>query len=165
MKLSEGEKIIIELLADIHNKLGLKESRANPILKAISTGNVWSVDKSVTEVSTATSEETFQILEMWRSIESGYASFSKSEKQEVLEATGVAEAPKFTGFDGNNEEHFGVAKYIIEQMGRYDEFKNRHLNSHRRMLDGYKRMLAAYKKFGVSSNSMTSKMMIEILNS
>ena len=167
MKLTDGEKIIIELLADIHKKLGIDDSKANFIMESIYTGNLWSIKQNldgllgINEKSREVVDETYNILDMWRFIESSFGSLSKSEKERVRNATDSTEDPEFKGFDGNNDDHFGVAIHMIQQMGLYQEFVNRDLNSHRRVLDGYRRKLRIFKNFG--PGELTSDMLIQIL--
>ena len=48
------------------------------------------------------------------------------------------ENPRFVGFDGNNEtRHMSVGRLLVEQMGRFQRFNDRSLNSHSPSIDGY----------------------------
>jgi hypothetical protein len=80
-----------------------------------------------TETPPETCEEVTEILDMYRAL--------NTVKHEV-----------FPGFDGNNEsEHYSYARFMIEDLGRWNEFKKDDLNSHMGMLYKYRLMLAAWK--------------------
>jgi uncharacterized protein YfbU (UPF0304 family) len=60
---------------------------------------------------------------------------------------------RFMGFDGNEETmHYALAKFIIEDLGEFQEQKERNprfaLNSHSPMLSTYAAMLAAWNRLG-----------------
>lgn len=51
----------------------------------------------------------------------------------------------FTGFDGNNEtELLVVTDFIINKLQRFEEFKDRDLNSHAPIIGTYSRVLSAF---------------------
>mgnify|MGYP001258362766 CR=1 FL=1 len=55
-------------------------------------------------------------------------------------------APKFIGFDGNNEtEYMGTAMFLVNELERFQEFSGRSFNSHCPSIDGHKRMLRAFE--------------------
>jgi len=50
----------------------------------------------------------------------------------------------FDGFDGNNDRHSGLASFLVQDMGRSEEFKGRPLNSHSQSsLPKYRNMVPA----------------------
>ena len=50
----------------------------------------------------------------------------------------------FDGFDGNNDRHYGLASFLVQDMGRFEEFKGRPLNSHSQSsMPKYRNMLPA----------------------
>jgi uncharacterized protein YfbU (UPF0304 family) len=88
--------------------------------------------------------ETGDILEMWSFLESSYAELRPENKIKVereVEPLGV----QFMGFDGNHEPHYNIACYMIKDLGRFEDFKNRDINSHCPMLESYKRMYREFK--------------------
>ncbi len=168
MKLSDGEKIIIKLLADIHEKLGIeKDSQSDFIMESIYSGNLWSIKEELDwllngkDISEEIKDETFDILDMWRVIETSFNNLSDKEQSSILEATNSTNPPEFKGFDANNETHYWVAKHIIKQMKRYTEFENRELNSHCMVIDMYRRMLEEFNK--TPRGHLTPENIIQIL--
>jgi uncharacterized protein YfbU (UPF0304 family) len=54
--------------------------------------------------------------------------------------------PKFIGFDGNNEgEYLGIARFLINKMGRFESFKGRDLNSHSPKVANYRHMIDLFE--------------------
>ena len=151
MKLTDGEKIIIAMLADIHKAMGIKgETNLNLLMEAIHGGHLWSLEWDMPgllhdhvdderEVS-----ETCNILDMWGFIERSFDQLNTPEKDRVRAANHNHD-PKFSGFDGNNEDHFGIAKHLIDVMGRFTEFAGRDLNSHSRVVPHYLRMYNVFE--------------------
>lgn len=85
------------------------------------------------------------ILDVWSFIERAFAGFSDEEKQHVKAATG-RDAPKFLGFDGNNEsEYLGIARFFVEKMDRWQWFKGRDFNSHIPTVARYSAMARAFE--------------------
>jgi uncharacterized protein YfbU (UPF0304 family) len=86
-------------------------------------------------------------LDMWSFIESAYAKLSKKEKERIeKEAPLFGRNVSFRGFDGNNEsEYMGVARFFIEKLGRFTNFKGRELNSHAPTVAAYKRMYRLFE--------------------
>ena len=53
---------------------------------------------------------------------------------------------KLLGFDGNNEaEYCSIARFMIEDLGRWALFKRRELNCHYPSLYHHRRMLQEYR--------------------
>ena len=91
--------------------------------------------------------EVFDVLDMWSFIERGYAKLSEKDKKRVeSEAAPLGNDVTFRGFDGNNEsDHYSVALFLINDMGRFNCFKDRDLNSHFPSINDYRRMLAVFE--------------------
>lgn len=174
MKLTDGEKIIIALLAEVHEALEVKNGLDTKLLKAaLYSGSLWSLKWEMTgllgaeEPSEAEVKETSDILDMWRAIESSYSALDDAEKQRVQVANHGTD-PKFPGFDANNERHYGIMEHMIEEMGRWDEFKDRYRNSHSPSVDYYIRMFEIFeplrREMGRRSNyNLTADEIISIL--
>ena len=126
MQLSEGEKFILIMLAQIQKKLGVKgEIEPDFVLDAITTENTWGLKWeypsifSDEDATTGTVDEVRKILELWTFIEESYRSLSKKEKA-LVEAANNGGAPKFVGFDRNTEpRHLSVARFMIEKLKHY----------------------------------------------
>jgi uncharacterized protein len=107
-------------------------------------------------------------LDMWSLIESGYDALSKPDKTRVEREIGaVGRMATFPGFDGNNEaEHLNVARFLIDHLDRYEQFKERELNSHMPSIEAYRRMYEVFepmhRSLGVGGN-LNAAQIIEIL--
>ncbi|WP_316196617.1 YfbU family protein [Bradyrhizobium sp. SZCCHNS3053] len=148
MKLTDGERLIVLMLAGIQKGLKLKgEFDPDFVSKAVLYDQLWALtwehsgipwDDKTTPPAVG---ETVDILDMWTFLESGYKGLAPIERKRVeVEAAPFGKDVKFPGFDGNNEEHYHLAKFLIDDLGRFSTFKGRSLNSHSRSLPGYLRM-------------------------
>lgn len=82
-------------------------------------------------------KETGDVLSMFRHLEHAVATLPADQQQQF--------SFSFKGFDGNNDPHYSVARFLIEQRGMYDEHAGKNLNSHTRTtLMQYRKMLALY---------------------
>lgn len=154
MKITDGEKLILLMLSEIYDKLGVDgEVEPDFIRSAIFSDNTWSIpwkyvgipfeEQDTPEVV----KEVLDVLDMWSMIERSYDNLSKEEKEWVeKEAAPFGKNPKFPGFDGNNEsEYMGAASFLVNDLDRFEEFKGRSFNSHCPSIDSYRRMLTAFK--------------------
>lgn len=96
--------------------------------------------------------EVVDILDMWSFIEDSYNSFSATEKEAVVkEAEPFGKDPVFRGFDGNNEtDHMSVAMFLIDDLGRFSNFKGRSLNAHMPTIETHRRMYRVFKPIRTS---------------
>lgn len=150
MKLTDGEKIIIALLADIHKGLKIKgEMDTDKLMQAIYGGHLWALKWDMTgllhdyEADPEVVKQTTDILDMWDFIEFSFADLSEADKQRVREAN-FGHDPKFSGFDANNEAHYGVALHLVDHMDRFQNFKGRDMNSHTSRVPGDLKMASAF---------------------
>jgi uncharacterized protein len=176
MQLSDGEKLILFMLTEICQHLDLKDG-VDPkfVQEAISTGNAWGLRWKypgifdVSENSEGARNEVLDFLDMWSLIESGYDALSKPDKTRVEQEIGAVGrmATTFPGFDGNNEgAHLNVARFLIDHLDRYEQFKERELNSHMPSIEAYRRMYEVFepmrRSLGVGGN-LNAAQIIEIL--
>jgi uncharacterized protein len=155
MKLTDGEKLILIMLSEIHEKLGIKNGIDPKFVQtAIYHDMLWALRWKYSGVPFERGEnptsvsEVLKILDMWRFVEESYEKLSPSDKNRVaIEAQPFGKHVRFQGFDGNNEtEHFGIAQFLVNEMGEFSHFKDRDLNSHLPLsLDTYKRMYAVFE--------------------
>lgn len=156
MKLTNPEKMILLLLTEIYEKLcidGSKEFDPKFIKSAIFSGNTWGLEwkypgifRDRTGPTPPEVTEVVNYLDMWSFIEEAYGKLDVAGK-ETLEkrAAPFGKHIQFRGFDGNNEsEYMSIAHFLIEDLGRFERFKKRELNSHMPSVGMYGRM---YKVF------------------
>jgi hypothetical protein len=82
-----------------------------------------------------TVDETVTIFDMFRHLQ-------RSETSNVSEIKNTV----FDGFDGNNDDHKGVAWVLVEKLGLFDDMVGATANSHSiASLQSYRKMLARYQ--------------------
>ncbi|MFJ5537449.1 YfbU family protein [Vreelandella titanicae] len=154
MKITDGEKIILLMLSELYDKLGVEgEVEPDFIRSAIFSNNTWSIPWKYVGIPFEEQEtpevvkEVLDILDMWSMIERSYENLSNESKVFVeKEASPFGKDPKFPGFDGNNEtEYMGTASFLVNDLDRFEEFKGRDFNSHCPSIDSYRRMLSVFK--------------------
>ncbi|WP_112774616.1 YfbU family protein [Cupriavidus alkaliphilus] len=175
MKLTNSEKLILLMLSDIYDRLELNEIDTKFLRSAIYSENTWALDWEMSGVVGSQQEETpkdvtevLDCLEMWSHIEEAYANFNAEERAQVeIKAEPFGRHVRFPGFDGNNEaELLGIARLLVDDMGRFSRFKGRDMNSHAPLREAYGRMLKHYlpmrgKNFGV--RALSPQQMVELL--
>jgi uncharacterized protein YfbU (UPF0304 family) len=154
VKISDGEKLILLMLSELYEKLGVEgEIEPEFIKSAIFRDHLWGIPWKYTGIPFEDQEspeivkEVVDILNMWRFIEYGYKELSIKDKAKLeKEVKLFGKAPMFRGFDGNDESSYmSVAGFIINDLERFEEFKNRSLNSHMPSLAKYQRMMSVFE--------------------
>lgn len=156
MKLSDGEKLIILMLSELYEKLGV-EGEIDPdfIKSAIFSDQLWGLKWKYSGIPFEESEdptivkEVVDILDMWSFIERAYSQLSDEQKEKLeVDAAPFGKDPKFQGFDGNNEtEYMGTAMFLVNELERFQEFKGRSFNSHCPSIEMHHRMLKTFEPF------------------
>jgi uncharacterized protein YfbU (UPF0304 family) len=83
--------------------------------------------------------ETISILEMWSALHSSYKNLKSDEKKKVKAE--ISGRLSFPGFVANNEPHYGIARYLIEDLEKFPSFAQvKDLNSHFPTIDRHRRM-------------------------
>ncbi|MCL8385149.1 YfbU family protein [Xanthobacter aminoxidans] len=136
MKFSPAERLIVVMLAEVLEKVG-GHSEIDPsfVKSAALSNNEWAITwdhgwLSEDSCDPSVVKETTDIMNAWLRIERSVDGLSKSERGALIADVGDESWIKFDGFDGNNDDHYGVATFIVEEMNRFGEFKGRSLNSH-----------------------------------
>lgn len=154
MKLSDGEKLIILMLSELYEKLGVEGEIEPDFIKSAIFGNqLWGLKWKYSGIPFEESEdpevvkEVVDILDMWSFIEYAYSRLTEVEKKQLeIDAAPFGKEPKFRGFDGNHEgEYMGTAMFLVNDLERFQEFKGRDFNSHIQLVELYNRMLEAFK--------------------
>lgn len=176
IKLSDGEKLIVALLCDIHRNMNIAGGDSlDPqfIMESIYGGHDWALKwkyPGIFEAESTPSQtvtEVCNVLDMWWMLEIGYEALSQPDKDRVAaEADPFGANVRFRGFDGNNEtRHMTTAEFLIEQLGRWRHFTGRDLNSHAPSIDGYLRMYPIFERIrqNLHNRTMNADEIIAIL--
>lgn len=91
------------------------------------------------------SRDVAGFFEMWARIEEGFAALDASDQRAFREDKDLL-PPVFQGFDGQCEgEYQRMARFMIEELGRFKGFAGRDLESYRPMVGRYRRLLEAFR--------------------
>lgn len=177
MELSNGEKLMIMMLADLmkaHKVDG--EIDADFVSDAITTGNSWALRNKYPgvfhgeEPTDAVVRKVHDVLTMWSVIERAVTELSPGDRARLEEeAAPFGKNPGFPGFDGNNEsEYRSAAAFMINKLGFYREFADRSdLNSHMPTIQSFERMKPTFDeewKSGGFGENLNVDQLIKILN-
>ncbi len=153
MKLTEGERLILLMLCEIHEHLKISEKTdAKLIREALMTGNFWGLDRyyqPAPEVDPKVADQTLEILSMWERLEESFAHLSPSDKKWFEEhASAFQKDVEFPGFSGNfDSEQLTASRFYIDVLDNFEHFKSRQLSrSPISTVDAYRRMLLIYQK-------------------
>lgn len=153
MKLTNPEKLILVMLSEIHQKLGIQgDTDTQFLLEAIYNDHTWALSWEMSgivqdEIDDVPPEvkEVADIFDMWHSIETSCERFNAAEKDELDAAVGDVAVTRFMGFDGNNEtKHMSIARFFVESMNRFQHFKGREFNAHCPTLYLYRPMVSIF---------------------
>ncbi|MFP5111611.1 YfbU family protein [Bacillaceae bacterium C204] len=103
------------------------------------------------EVSEEVSQEVWDILQMYRSLNFSYRNL---EDKGDIDETSL----KFRGFDGNNEtNHMVYARFVLHDLDRYKELWNDEkypdYNTHSPRIGKYRRMLSVWQQVSERYNN------------
>lgn len=146
LNITDGEKIIIGLLCDLKDGKDQSGLDTDKVREAI-YGRPWVLPLENNWLFPdhplpPEIREIFDVLDMWSIIER-HAKNVDSAEFERLTGRKLSNF-KFTGYDGNHESQCGDAQYIVEKLGRFEEFKGRAFNSHATRAPQY---AAMFKRF------------------
>jgi len=153
MAFSDGEKLIIAMMADLHRHLGVEDSvELDFVQKAISYGDTWALKSKYPGIFSDTKERNpadvqfvHDALTMWSILERSYEELSDEDKEKVRNAPGShGHAPRFEGFDGHSDL-VSIARTMIEDLEYYEEFEGRALDAHMPINEVHERLVAAFK--------------------
>jgi uncharacterized protein len=173
IRFTDGEKLTLVMLCQLFKRLK-PEGEIDPafVEEAIDGGHYWGLEWKYPDIfhadekPKAVVDEVVDVLDMWRFLESDFAKLSKKEKDRVAAAP-FGKKIRFAGFDGNNEiEHVSVARFLIDHLDRFTEFKGRDLNAHMPTIDAYRRMLSVFEPIRrtLTGGDLNATQIIEILN-
>jgi uncharacterized protein YfbU (UPF0304 family) len=176
VRFSDGEKLLLMMLGDLykHLKVGKGEIDADFVAQVIFGGHYWAPKWDMVGLFHDHEDDphdvhfVVQVLVMWEFVERGYERLSKKQRDKVAaEAEPFGKNVALRGFDGNSESaHLGIARFLIDEMGRFAKFKGRELNSHMPMLAAYQRMLDAFEPMqrGLVGDDLSATQIVTILS-
>jgi uncharacterized protein len=151
--LSNGEKLILTMLAEIYKKLGINGGiDPNVVLAGTRGDTAWILQLEYGNIVRSSDElppavkETCNILDMYRSIEPSFTKLNEPEKERVKrESDPFGDYVKFQGFDGNHDAHYGILSDLVNVLEKYEERNDGIVNSHSSVsLPKYRKMLAVF---------------------
>ena len=174
VRFSDGEKLLAIMLRDVYKHLKLKgEIDPDFVGEVIWGGHYWAPKWEMRGLFHDYEDDpqdvrfVVDVLDMWAFVERAYEKLSKKDKGRVeKEADPFGKYVQFAGFDGNNESSFiGIARFLIDKMNRFSQFKGRDLNSHAPTLATYRRMLSVFEPMRVSlvGTELDANQLIRIL--
>ncbi len=149
MQMSDGERLIAVMLAEVMEALKLDREIDPALVKSLVIDNDgWALKRKYSGIFDSKApfddvvSETTNILWMFGIIESSIGRLKGAEAEEAKSW----HYNEWHGFDANNDPHYGVARTMIEKLGEFDQSrKGVNLNSHTQTsLPHYRRM---YEKF------------------
>ena len=152
VEISDGERIIIQMLFDSEKDPSRREIERKPLMEAIYGGHFWALEWEMGGLLHRHRDDpklvkyVVDVMDMWSFIEEAWDDYSETEKDEVRRADSVYfKDPVFMGFDGNNESsQIRIARHLVDEMGRFQRFKGRDLNSHSHTGVRYSAMLSKF---------------------
>ncbi|MGR4929279.1 YfbU family protein [Bradyrhizobium sp. CAR08] len=175
--MTDGEKLIVLMLTDISKRLkGEPDIDPDFVAQTIYANQLWGFDWELTGIpfdregeDPPVVKETADILEMFSLTMFHFKELPQSEQEQVRTELGYSAhgLDEFPGFDGNNDEHIGVARYLVEHLKRFKDLPGATNNSHTQTsLPRYRKMLSVYlpMRDRLGSGRLTSKQIIEIFS-
>lgn len=152
--ISSGEKLTIMMLADLLEGTGVRTEIETDFLKEVITGgHYWALEWEMMHIFHGAAHTrkdvkfVVDVLDMWEFIEESAEELNPRETDGLVELVGpIGKRLEFIGFDGNNETDYRtIALFLIENMGRFERYKGRNLNSHSPKAEQYEKMLGVFK--------------------
>lgn len=166
------DKISLLMTCEIYEHLGINgEFDAAFVKSAVLDGHLWALDWDLgglaePDVSPAIAEHVGQMMDMWSFVEYSFGELNTSGKADLESKSPIwGKKPEFRGFDGNHEtRHMSVARFMVEKMGRFGEFKGRSFNSHAPEVEMSSRMVSAFRDIDNHGKPLTADQLATILN-
>jgi uncharacterized protein YfbU (UPF0304 family) len=157
---SGSEKLMIWMLGELlrQNKDYDNMDSVDLIQEVIYGGHHWALEWEMVGIfhkhvdREAALKLVVDTLDMWDAIEWAAESFGEAERDKLVKDVGSwAREPEFEGFDGNNEgEYMGIAKFLVDKLGRWTRFKGRSFNSHSPRVAASRAMLTVFQPIRAS---------------
>jgi uncharacterized protein YfbU (UPF0304 family) len=150
MALTGIEKLQLAMAAEALLPAAERELDPKLIRDCVSHGDLWALDWAYPGLALGFPtppevKEVCDLLDMWDVLERSFEALPPAEKQRVTDHPDVHSAPKFSGFDGNNEGAYHIANRLTRDLDRWTQFgPPRDMNSHSMVIGTYRRL---YKGF------------------
>lgn len=154
MNLSDGEKLILMMLSDISKKVGAgREIDPDFVSHTLAYDQTWGFRWKFSGIPFTQQEnppevsETVDILDMFSLTIQHFKRLPDAEQASIKKELGYAAGglEQFPGFDGNHDEHYGVAQYLVEHLDRFTSLPGATSNSHSQSsLPRYREMLKIF---------------------
>jgi uncharacterized protein len=172
---TDGERLIAIMLADLLKQQKTRgEIDPSFVTSAIFGGHNWAFQWQMPGLFQQGSDDSADVrfvvdtLDMWVFVESALNALSKKDRDAITkDAASKHWRTKFLGFDGNNESALlSVANFLINEMGRFTQFKGRELNSHMPIATDYQRMLSVFLpiRSKLIGGSLSSDQLLKIVS-
>jgi uncharacterized protein YfbU (UPF0304 family) len=173
--LSDGEKLIAFMLADVMTTLDPERGRvADLVQRAIAGGHYWALDQEMREIfhdrrdSLDDVRFVLDVLDMWDLLELSFEALSDEGRARLAEAVPHAGEVQFHGFHTIHEENYlRIAGVLIKDQGRFSRFHDRYpfLEMRRLTADTYRAMLERFGpiKGRLVGRPMTVEEMVRVL--
>ena len=158
--LTDSERLILSNQYEILQKLNPDQAKAYADCQRIVQYGYRSLYSELgsfeEELPTEVYREVADVLDMFRILKSSY--------ERLDDKTGIQSHDiEFRGFDGNGSEgHFGLASFMIEDLGRWSEFRASELNSHSYVLPGYRDTLAV-SRHAADKHNLSKQEILDII--
>ena len=177
MQLSNSEKLILVMLSEVYERLGIDgESGLDPkfIQSAIYSGHTWGIEWKYSwifdnpDAQPPELNDVINILDMWSVVEEAYEIFDDDQKAQLNRLSPPFwNNPGFPGFDANEEGEFSsIAAFLTEHLDRFTRFKGRICDSHTPSVAGYRRMYEMFETVqpALFGRQLTVNELAQILN-
>ncbi len=175
VRITHGEKLILMMLRDLYKHYEVDgEIEPDFVSTVLGGGHYWGLEWEYSGLfhdhvdKKHVVYEVCDVLEMWSRIEFGYSKLPDKGKKEIeIRGGPLGQHVKFPGFDGNNEgEHYSIARFLINDLDRFQGFKDHDLNSHCPLLRNYRRMWQIYEPMRESliGRHLSSSEIVELLS-
>ena len=160
------QSIIMTMLCDLARAKPDRETDFEFIAKALNGGHHWAImemyDTLQEPIPKQVVTETLYVLDMWRTI--SYSQLSEQGKQNLRRATGMKEPAQFPGFDNHDEvQHLLVAEFLINDLNRFPELKDKNLESHfPGSLERHRRMLYKYRAIERTTEPLSEDQLVHL---
>jgi uncharacterized protein YfbU (UPF0304 family) len=146
-KLTELERLMLmnqyRILASLDESNSYQHTQYADILQRGHVGLYGDMFDSLSEGSSEEDlNEVDDILTMFNFIDNALEALAPEQRQQL-----DLKKLSFSGFDGNHDKHYSIARFLIEKMDRFQEYAGQQLNSHTSSsLPKYRKMLSVFNK-------------------